>query len=222
MVIASLTIAFFCILLICGGILLIGYKYSNISLKVEMCKQALNIVEFGMAPVDGDGLTKMIYGFGVKEKNQMKEQIYAVTLGINSSYIVYLNRLMGLGRKDDAEKIKSGQKTKTLIAEFMKNNEKDKILRETYYIIYDLTDIYNKLINLKSAKYMKYWAYKYSNKVCRYGLIIEFSSMLLLCFSILGTFLAFIAAWKSEHIIRCIIFEEKMNLDMNRFRHDWV
>ena len=141
-------------------------------------------------------------------------------------------KLKGLGRKDDAEKIKSGQKTKTLIAEFMKNNEKDKILRETYYIIYDLTDIYNKLINLKSAKYMKYWyffenlknkrAYKYSNKVCRYGLIIEFSSMLLLCFSILGTFLAFIAAWKSEHIIRCIIFEEKMNLDMNRFRHDWV
>lgn len=67
----------------------------------------------------------------------------------------------------------------------------------------------------------KVWAYKLSVNICQRGQIVDLVSAGALIVCIVGLLIAFFMAWSSEYVLRCIVFEEKSSIDMNKFRHDW-
>lgn len=72
-----------------------------------------------------------------------------------------------------------------------------------------------------SPQILNYWSFNFANNVCYYGNILDLLSMALFLMVLLGVFFAFNMAWGSEYILRCVIFEEKSNIDMNKNRYDW-
>jgi len=56
----SLLIAGIYILLLCGGLMLIGFKFSEISVKSEICTQAMNVTQYGQSIESGNGISNFV------------------------------------------------------------------------------------------------------------------------------------------------------------------
>jgi len=56
----SLLIAGIYILLLCGGLMLIGFKFSEISVKSEICNQAMNVTQYGQSIESGNGISNFV------------------------------------------------------------------------------------------------------------------------------------------------------------------
>lgn len=222
MVAISLVIAFVYILMICLGIVLLGYKASNLSMKSEICIQTLNLTLYDQWPIEGNGISNFVVAVNSQRTlNYVKRQLYSLAIASNTAYTVYLDRLAALGRQGDIKDISDENKVKTLMDQFMVKSEDDVMLREQFYLLNDLWATTMDLRDLTRNMDLKHWAYQYSRNICYEGLIIDLASMFFLLMVIIGLFFAFFMAWSSEHILRCVIFEEKASIDLNKFRHDW-
>lgn len=104
---------------------------------------------------------------------------------------------------------------------FLTTSENDEILREQFYLLNDIWQTTLDLREIVKNKDLKMWAYQYTTNVCHLGLIVDMISMGFLILVIVGLFFAFFMTWSSEFILRCVIFEEKASIDLNKFRHDW-
>lgn len=78
MVAISLVIAFVYILMICLGIVLLGYKASNLSMKTEICVQTLNLTLYDQWPIEGNGISNFVISVNSQRTlNYVKRQLYA-------------------------------------------------------------------------------------------------------------------------------------------------
>ena len=138
MVAISLFIAFLYILLMCLGVILLGkfpkplkilgYKAVNVSLKNQICVQALNLTIFDQWPAEGDGISQFVVTIKKQHTlNAVKNQLYILAIAINSAYTVYLDRLAALGRPSEVTDIQTEHKVKTLMDKFLSVSEKDDI-----------------------------------------------------------------------------------------------
>lgn len=218
----SLAIAFIYILMICIGFMLIGYKLSAISFKSEVCIQAHNITEYNQVFSSGNGITAFLKDLNdpyVIEKAQ--DQLVALKFASNSAYTIYLNRLIALGDVKTFKKIQSGKLVKTLMNDFKSRYITDAVLKEQYYILQDVWKAIMAVRYVLSPVGLRVWSYNYADNVCYTGNILDLISCGLFFFVILGVLFAFNMAWGSEYILRCVIYEEKSNIDMNKNRYDW-
>lgn len=219
---ASLIIAGLYILLLCCGIMLAGFKVNEITQKSEVCIQALNITQFNQNFATGNGITtfiKQIDNPYAIEKTQ--NQLTQLTIAVNTAYTIYQNRLVALGRLQDYIKIKGDKYVKTLLNEFKTSYTTDAILKEQYFILQDLWSAIMNIRIIYSELPVQYWSYNLANTVCYEGQILDLIAQLFLFLMLIGIFFAFHMAWSSEFILRCVIFEEKKNIDLNKNRHDW-
>lgn len=135
------------ILLICGGLLILGYRVSIITFKSEICMAAINLTIYDEQPVEGNGISKFVVSVDNQKKlNLLKRQTYSMAIGANSAYIIYLNRLAALNRMNDWTNIINGYQIKTLMDNFLKTSETDPILRTQFYVI---SDIWKMIIYLR-------------------------------------------------------------------------
>lgn len=100
-------------LLICMGLILMGQKFSNATMKSEICTQTIDFIFYGKRPMDGNGITKFLFHFDNNQRNAIRQQIYSVTTAINSAYTMYLNRLIAIDKKEVADEIVNHLKVKT-------------------------------------------------------------------------------------------------------------
>lgn len=135
------------ILLICGGLLILGYRVSIITFKSEICMAAINLTIYDEQPVEGNGISKFVVSVDNQKKlNLLKRQTYSMAIGANAAYIIYLNRLAALNRMNDWTNIINGYQIKTLMDNFLKTSETDPILRTQFYVI---SDIWKMIIYLR-------------------------------------------------------------------------
>jgi len=51
---------------------------------------------------------------------------------------------------------------------------------------------------------------------------VDIAAALNLILVLVGLLFAFFMSWTSEYILRCIIYDEKQSIDMNKYRFDWT
>jgi len=90
MVAISLFLAFIYVLLICCGIILLGYKVNMITIKSQICMQTLNLTMYDQWPAQGHGITQFVASLKSQDdSNDIKLQIYQLSIAINTAYSVY-------------------------------------------------------------------------------------------------------------------------------------
>jgi len=70
--------------------MLVGFKFSEISMKSEVCTQALNITEYNQKFATGNGITqfiKQIDNHYAIEKTQ--NQLTDLKIAVNTAYTIY-------------------------------------------------------------------------------------------------------------------------------------
>lgn len=191
-------------------------------MKNDICDQTIDLNLYGRYPAPGFGITRFVYTLGAESENILREQLYSVTIAINSSYTVYLNRLVSLGRKEEKTEIMANEKVLTLFGKFLESRESDPILREQFYVLNDLWIIYLHVREFLGSRHLKYWAYEYTVNICFWGIaFLDLPGILFLLMVIVGVFLAFLSAWTSEYVVNCLNFEEKNSIEFNTLRFDW-
>ena len=218
----SLLIAGIYILLLTGGLMLIGFKFSEISVKSEICNQAMNVTQYGQSIESGNGISNFVQQIDNPYTIQKTQgQLAVLMVAVNTAYTIYQNRLVALGDLKTYTEIKSGKYVKTLLKLFKTNYITDHVLKEQYFILQDLWTATTAIRYVYSERPLQYWAYQLTDTVCYGGQIADLFAQGFLFLVCVGLFFAFIMAWGSEYILRCIIFEEESNIDMNKNRYDW-
>jgi len=204
------------------GFSLMGSKISMISMKSEMCIQTMNMTRFDIEPAEGDGITQMILGVGQPMViNWIKSQLFSLATAANTAYLISMNRLAALENRETVKFVEEKFLAKSLMGKFVENSERDPILSQYHFILVDLWELISVMRQFIINNDFKIWAYQVSTQVCEAGQIVDIASLCCLGVTVLGLFIAFFMAWSSEFVLRCIVFEEKSSIDMNKFRHDW-
>lgn len=192
-----------------------------------MCEQCGEIIKKDKFPLYGMGVASIVTSFSNDAKTQMQEQIYEFNIAINAAFRMYLNRLKAMKQHEVYNRIYTAAQNKTggvwdLFFDHNENKRTDQILNNSFVTIKKVWRMYYDVESMLDGSFLKFWAYKYSNKVCTLGIYADVASISALFMSVIGLLVIAIGAWMNEYIVRCIIYEESRYINVEKYRYDWI
>lgn len=185
------------------------------------------MIRLNKSPLYGAGIASIVTSFSNTAKTHLQEQIYEFNTAINSAFNIYCNRLKAMELYKNFNFIKGQVKNQTggvwnIFFDFEEHKHQDKILTDMNNLLKNLWKRYNQVRTLLDERILRDWSYVYTNQVCRYGVYIDLSTIVLSLLSICALLGIFVGIWMNEYIVRCIIYEESQFLNIEKYRFDWI